>query len=313
MFATFLKPEAGGGSALTPGRERRLRLADGRAVGVAEYGDPSGRPILWFHGTPGGRRQVPPAAVAAARARGIRLIGIERPGIGDSTPHLHRSVLEWADDVNDVVDQLGIGNFALVGLSGGGPYVLGCAHRLAGRVVGGAILGGVAPAVGADAAPGGPMRLAVNLRPVLHALREPLGVAVWASAFALRPIASAVFDFVIGTMPPGDRAVMRRPEMKAMFLDDMLRAGQHQLRAPVYDLVLFTREWGFSVRDVRVPIRFWHGDADPLVPLEHAHHLAGLVPDAELRVRPGEGHMGNLDAAEEILDTLLGLWPRGGP
>ncbi|MCC6763792.1 MAG: alpha/beta hydrolase [Deltaproteobacteria bacterium] len=292
-----------------PFREDRVRLGDGRTIGIAEYGNPRGRAILWFPGTPGGRRQVPPRAIAEAQARGLRLVGVERPGIGDSTPHLHGSVLDWAEDVREVVDDLGIDRFALVGLSGGGPYVLGCAHRLASRVVAGAVLGGVAPAVGAEAAPGGAMRLAARLRVFLHALREPLGFTVWAAAFAFRPVASAVFDLAVSAMPPGDQQVMRRPEMKAMFLDDMLRAGREQLRAPIYDLVLFTRDWGFSPRDLRVPIRFWHGDADPLVPLEHAHHLAALVPGAELRVRPGEGHMGNLDAAEEILDALLALWP----
>jgi pimeloyl-ACP methyl ester carboxylesterase len=114
-------------------------------------------------------------------------------------------------------------------------------------------------------------------------------------------------------MPEGDQEVMQRPEMKQMFLDDMLRASRPQLHALVYDAVLFTRPWGFSVREIRVPIRFWHGDADSFVPLEHAEHLAALIPDTELRVRPREGHMGNLDAAEEVLDTLLGLWPREHP
>ncbi|MCC6850277.1 MAG: alpha/beta hydrolase [Deltaproteobacteria bacterium] len=305
MIAALLSDEG----VPAPHREERVELADGRTIGIAEYGDAHGRAVLWFPGTPGGRRQIPPRAVAVARARGIRLIGIERPGIGDSTPHLYPSVLGWADDVAEVTTRLGVGRFALVGLSGGGPYVLACAHRLAHRVVAGAVLGGVAPALGEDAAAGGAMSLATRLAAVVHTLREPLAVAVWATAFALRPLASGAFDLAVSAMPPGDREVMRRPEMKAMFLDDMLLAGRRQLHAPVYDIVLFTRPWGFSPRDVRVPIRFWHGDADPIVPLEHAHHLAALVPDAELRVRPGEGHMGNLDAAEEILDTLLAFWP----
>jgi pimeloyl-ACP methyl ester carboxylesterase len=64
------------------------------------------------------------------------------------------------------------------------------------------------------------------------------------------------------------------------------------------------------LRDIQVPIRFWHGDADHFVPLDHGEHQARLVPDSDLKVRPREGHMGSLDAAEEILDTILGLWPR---
>ena len=128
--------------------------------------------------------------------------------------------------------------------------------------------------------------------------------------FALRPLASQAFDLFIGTMPEGDQEVMSRPEMKHMFMDDLLRASRLQLHAPLYDLVLFTRPWGFSLRDIRVPIRFWHGDADHLVPLAHGEHQAALVPDSDLQVRPREGHMGSLDAAEEILDSILGLWPR---
>ena len=110
-------------------------------------------------------------------------------------------------------------------------------------------------------------------------------------------------------MPEGDRKVFHRPEMKAMFIDDLNRASRQQLLAPVYDVVQFTRPWGFSLCDIRVPIRFWHGDADNIVPLAHAERMAALVPDAELRVRPGEGHIGNLAAAEEILDVILALWP----
>ena len=94
-----------------------------------------------------------------------------------------------------------------------------------------------------------------------------------------------------------------------MFLDDLARASRRQLHGPLYDILQFTRPWGFSLRDVRVPIRFWHGDADPIVPLAHAEHMAALVPDAELRVRPREGHIGNLDAAREVLEVLLDLWP----
>ena len=106
--------------------------------------------------------------------------------------------------------------------------------------------------------------------------------------------------------------VFKRPEIKAMFIDDMLRASRRQLRAPMLDAVQLTRSWGFSLREIRVPIRFWHGDADNLVPLAHAQHMAAMVPGATLRVRPGEGHIGNLAAAEEVLDELVSLWQAAG-
>jgi len=54
-----------------------LRLSDGRRLGYAEYGDPAGAPLLFFHGTPGSRR-VARWADPVARRRGIRLIGAAR-------------------------------------------------------------------------------------------------------------------------------------------------------------------------------------------------------------------------------------------
>jgi len=296
---------------LEPRLEGTVLLRDGRSLGFAEYGTADGVPIFWFPGTPGGRRQIPPRARKAAEQRNVRLIAVERPGLGASTPHLYESLLGWADDVEEIADRFGLDRFGLVGLSGGGAYVLACAYRLARRVVGGAILGGVAPARGDDAPPGGAVGFAARGSFLLHAFREPLAHALWATVYSLRPLASPVFDlFVSNMMPEGDKEVMQRPEMKQMFIDDMLRASRPQLHALVYDAVLFTRPWGFSVREIRVPIRFWHGDADSFVPLEHAEHLASLIPDTELRIRPREGHMGNLDAAEEVLDSLLGLWTR---
>lgn len=293
-----------------PRIEGTTLLRNGRSVGLAEYGPAHGVPVLWFPATPGGRRQIPPLARVAAGQRNIRLIALERPGIGSSSPHLYKSLLGWADDVEEIADRLALDRFGLVGVSGGGPYVLACAHQLPERVVAGAVLGGVAPALGRDAPPGGIVGLAARMRLLLHPARRPLGFALWLTAYALRPLASQAFDFYVSAaMPEGDQRVMHRPEMKSMFVDDLLRAGRSQLRSLACDLVLFTRPWGFSVRDIRVPIRFWHGDADNMVPVAHAEHLAGLIPDAQLSIRPREGHLGNLDAAEEVLDTILSLWP----
>ena len=112
-----------------PRLEGSYRLARGRRIGFAEWGRADGVPVLWFHGTPGGRHQIAPDARRLAADMGIRLISLERPGIGGSSRHLYENIAEWADDVGTIVDRLGIDRFACVGLSGGGPYVLACAAR----------------------------------------------------------------------------------------------------------------------------------------------------------------------------------------
>jgi pimeloyl-ACP methyl ester carboxylesterase len=285
-----------------------VTLRDGRRLGFAEYGGVHGRPVLWFHGTPGGRRQIPAVARVLALERDVRLIALERPGVGLSTRHLYASLLDWADDVEQFTSSLQLDRFAVVGLSGGGPYALACAARMPTRVVAGAVLGGVAPTRGADALPGGLVGLAAQVAPALTLLREPLALGTWLALRLLRPVASQALEVYARISPESDRRIFADPLMKQMFLDDLLLASRTQMYAPVYDLVLFTRPWGFSVRDVKVPIDFWHGDSDNIVPLSHSEHLATLVAGSVLKVWPGQSHLAGFAAAVEILDTLLGHW-----
>jgi pimeloyl-ACP methyl ester carboxylesterase len=304
---------AGTGQVPAPRLEGAITLADGRRIGYAEYGDPAGRVVIWFHGTPGARRQMPVASREAATRRGVRLVVLERPGIGLSTTHPYDRVVDWAVDVDECADRLGVERFAVAGLSGGGPYALASAHELPDRVVAGAVLGGVAPTRGVEGITGGLVQLATWTRDLLRPLRSPLGRGLWLGLQAGRPFSSAIFDAYARLSPPGDRQVFSEPGMKEMFVDDLLRGGRTQFAAFVHDVVLFTRHWGFEVGGIDVPFHFWHGDADTVVPLEHGEHLAGLLPGAELRVRPGESHLGGLAAASEVLDALLGHWDEGAP
>ena len=302
---------AGGDAArsLAPRIEGAVTLSNGRRIGFAEYGPPNGRPVLWFHGTPGARRQVPPTAREAADQLGVRIVALERPGIGASSPHAYDSILEWAEDVEECIDQLGIDRFGIVGLSGGGPYALACAYRMPDRTVAVAVIGGVAPTRGEDAPEGGVVRLTARFSSVLDLLHEPLSHGLWALVWALRPLASPAFDLFARFSPAGDKEVFAAPGMKVMFLDDLLRASRRQLRAPVSDLRLFGRPWGFSPRDVAVPVLLWHGDEDYIVPVAHSEHVADLLPGAELRINPGAAHLANLTLGDEVLEAILRHWP----
>ncbi len=292
-----------------PRIEGALQLGDGRRLGFAEFGPPDGRPVLWFHGTPGARRQVPPTARAAADELGVRVIGIERPGVGASTPHLYPSVLGFAHDVREITERMNLGAIGLVGLSGGGAYVLACAHLMPEQVVAGAVLNGVAPTRGPDAPGGGLVAMASRFTPLLRAGRGPAARALWLGTRAAALAADPVLRAYALVSPDGDRRLLEIPEFKEMFVDDLVRGSRRRFSAPILDLLLFGRHWGFSVGEIEVPIHFWHGDADHLVPLAHGEHLAGLVPGATLSVRPGDNHLGSLAAGREVLETVVAEWP----
>ena len=95
-----------------------------------------------------------------------------------------------------------------------------------------------------------------------------------------------------------------------MFLDDLLNGARFQVSAPLSDIVLFTKHWGFEAADVAVPVHWWHGDADHIVPHAHGKHLVSRLPHAELTTIAGESHLGGLGAATRVLDGLLELGPR---
>jgi pimeloyl-ACP methyl ester carboxylesterase len=146
------------------------------------------------------------------------------------------------------------------------------------------------------------------LEPVLRVLRVPLGDVITHALRPLRIVGSQAYDLYAHVAPPSDRPVMAQPEMKAMFLNDLITAAVGGMRAPVGDFVVFARDWGFSLRDIRVPVRFWHGDADGIVPFSHGQFQAAMVPGADLIVCPGAGHFGGFVQTAAVLDWIDDVW-----
>jgi pimeloyl-ACP methyl ester carboxylesterase len=293
-----------------PKLEGNIAVGDDRQIGFAEFGDPQGRAVFWLHGTPGARRQIPMEARVYAEQRQIRLIGVDRPGIGSSTPYQYDTVFAFADDLRTIADTLGIDKFEVIGLSGGGPYTLACAAAMPDRVVAAGVLGGIAPSRGADAIGGGVMAFGSKVAPVLEVAGYPIRLAAVSLVRLARPVASPALDLYGRLSPEADRHMLARPEFKAMFLDDLLNGSRKQLAAPFADVVVFARDWGFRLDEVKVPVRWWHGDRDHIVPFEHGQHVVSRLPDAQLYHLPGESHLAGLGRAEEILDTMVGLWDR---
>jgi pimeloyl-ACP methyl ester carboxylesterase len=292
-----------------PKLEGNVAVGEDRRIGFAEFGDPQGRAIFWLHGTPGARRQIPMEARIYAEKANIRLIGLDRPGIGSSTPHRYERVVAFAEDLRTIADTLGIEKMAVVGLSGGGPYTLGCAAAMPDRVVAAGVIGGVAPTVGPDAAPGGLMgNLGTRVAPLLQHAGTPIGLLASGLIRLIKPVASPITDLYGRVSPEGDRRLLARPEIKAMFLDDLLNGSRKQLAAPFSDIVVFARDWGIRLDQITVPVRWWHGDADHIVPFRHGEHVVSRLSDAELYPMPGESHLAGLGRAEEILQTMLKVW-----
>src|SRR5438105_813270 len=190
---------------ITPPRlEGIITLDDGRRLGFAEFGPARGRAVFWLHGTPGARRQIPEEARVVAEELGVRIIGLDRPGVGASSPFLYSSFLDFTVDVAEVADRLGVDRFAMIGLSGGGPYVLACAYAMPDRVTAAGVLGGVAPTKGDDALGGGLVGRLAPLGRLADVFRVPLSLVLTVVIWSLRPVASPAFDLYARVSPEGD-------------------------------------------------------------------------------------------------------------
>ena len=291
-----------------PKLEGNIAVGDDRQVGFAEFGDPQGRAIFWLHGTPGARRQIPMEARVYAEQQKIRLIGVDRPASAPprttSTKRCPHSPTTCAPSRT----RWGSTRF-VVGLSGGGPYTLACAAAMpiaswprASSVV---LPRPWAPTPFPEV--DGVRR--TRVAPLLQVAGGPIGLA--ASDHPADP-AGRVPSRYLRTDVTGSRPrLLARPEIKAMFLDDAQRQPK-QMAAPFSDVVVFARDWGFRLDEIKVPVRWWHGDHDHIVPFAHGQHVVSKLSDAELYHLPGESHLAGLGRAEEILHTMIKVWDEYG-
>jgi pimeloyl-ACP methyl ester carboxylesterase len=163
---------------------------------------------------------------------------------------------------------------------------------------------------GPDKIRGGLVEVAPYAAPLMAATRVPLSYALAAAVRVLRPLVTPIIRGYAVVQPRGDKELLARPEFEAMFLDDLLNASRYQMGAPLSDIILFTRDWGFEAADVQVPVRWWHGDADHIIPHSHGVHMASRLPNAVFATIDGESHLGGMGMATEVLQTLMELGPR---
>jgi pimeloyl-ACP methyl ester carboxylesterase len=189
-----------------------LRLKDGRKLGYAEYGDPAGEPLFFFQGTPSSRLLHPDEVITAAL--GVRQIQLDRPGFGLSDFQPGRTLLNWPDDVAEVADLLELERFALVGISGGGPYVAACAYKIPERLTAVAMVSSGGPVDAPGAMEGLPRerRLAVAV-----AQRAPwlLGPLLWLLQNPGRD-PKRFFERYAAHNPPADQVYLEQPEFSQM-------------------------------------------------------------------------------------------------
>jgi pimeloyl-ACP methyl ester carboxylesterase len=279
-----------------------LRLADGRTLGYAEYGDPRGRPLVYLHGFPGSRL-AGGALDQAARAGGLRVLAPERPGLGLSSPQPGRTLLDHAQDVRALAEALGLARFTVLGESGGGPYALVCAHELPMQVVRAAVVCGLGPVAAPGATDGIALKerigYAIAARAPVLAGRVLVPFAAWARR---RP--RQFLHITRWQLGEADRKALRGP-LGDLVAADFAEAFRQGGRGVGEELALLFRPWPFEPSAIRVPVVFFHGDDDRTVSVAVSRALAARLPGSRLHIAEREGHFSLLDReARTVLAEL---------
>jgi pimeloyl-ACP methyl ester carboxylesterase len=274
----------------------------GRTVSVYEYGDPNGAPVMVFHGTPACGAGFA-WADESARARGLRLVAPDRPGVGRSSRMRSWTIADYPAQVAALADVLDIDQFAVWGYSGGGPYAVACAALIPDRVATTAVAAGMGQ-VGVWATIDESEK---TDRQMLHLSTTHPAVArflLGTSGRVARVSPKIAMKSFEQQLNDNDRAVVLTlgppEEVMALFTQAFTR-GAHGV---VADYAAIARPWGFDVEAITSPLALFHGDADTMVPLRHSEELAKRVPGSTVTVWPGEGHLGTITHVDDILDRL---------
>ena len=265
--------------------EGKLEVVDGRTVGWADAGT-SGTPVLWCHGGPGSRLEGIALGPVAEEA-GLRIVGIDRPGYGASTPQPGRTIAGWVADALAVVDHLGIDRFAVVGVSTGGAYALAVAAAAPDRVLGAVLccaLTDMAWDEGRAMVPGG------GTEEIWAAPDRETALAIAVATFGDdgTKIATAAAG---AELPAADVALFMDPEWLGALGPNLQASFTQGVVGYTDDRLADGLGWGsFDVAAVRCPVRVIHGGSDTIVPVAHAHHTASIVPGATLHVFDDLGH-----------------------
>lgn len=280
-----------------------ILLPDGRKLSYQVYGAADGCPVFYFHGTPSSSSEAQLIDNEILVNNQIRLIAIDRPGIGMSDFQKKRTFYNWAKDVEEVANKLGIDKFSILGFSGGGPYVAGCAALIPERLTSALIVSGA---------------WQMNVKEAQQHIYE--SVRLFWKVAAKAPF---LLPYILKGMQTDTEEVTEKDvetwkhkaaEVDFNFLNQNNRIG-HSKKAGMYglanvngttwDVLMYLRQWDFDPAKISFPITILHGLKDRNVPLALVEKYAAIITNSTLKLYENEGHYSIL--GNQLGDVIFAL------
>ena len=285
--------------------DHTLTLSSGRKLGYAEFGDPAGAPLFYFHGWPSSRLQGR-MLHEYGQQHHLRVIAPDRPGIGLSDFQPDRRLLDWPPVLAELADSLGWEKFHMLGVSGGGPYALAAAHQLPERMLKVGICCGAVPL------------LLLGTEGLLWIYRMALVARRWAPSslapglrltewLVRKEPSHWLLKFFFASLCEADRKAILQTNAYGVLTASCLEALHSSTDAVRVDGDLYSSDWGFDLGEIQTQVCFWHGAMDRNIPLSLAKRTAAMLPNTVTKWYPKDGHYSLvLQRIHEIVHELLG-------
>lgn len=282
-----------------------LTLKDGRKLGYLDVGMAGGPVVFHFHGHGSSRLEALMLEDAAHRL-GLRVVALDRPGIGYSDPKAGDRLLDWPGDVAEAADILGIDRFAVQGMSAGGPYALACAHALGPRVTHCSLISAVPP-------PEIARRTGPRIRRLAWWVAHRFPKYLRRRLAQFRPDGPPREDLVRERMlrvaqwlGGEDLRLMQIEALRAVLARTMMETARQSGAGNRSEIERLVKPWGFDIRELSDTRFFvWHGDEDRIMPVGPARMMARRLKNATATFYAGEGHFSVLvNRAYDLLAVL---------
>lgn len=257
-----------------------IEMIDGLAVEIS--GPKSGMPVLFGHSLLFNRGMFD--AQVAELSRDFRCVNIDFRGHGASAiPPRGFRITDQAEDYRKVMDHLGIGRAAIVGLSMGGMAGMHLAVAHPSRVAGLVLLN-----TSADPEPA-------------SARAKDMALALMARVFG----ANAFIRKQVAPLMFGATFRAASPEVVEAWMQQIATLDRSGLYRAV--TMVMSRPAVPRLGDIRAPTFVIAGDEDAAIPVNRMERIAAAIPNAELRILPRTGHISTVEQPE-VTTKLLRVW-----
>ncbi|KAI1100825.1 alpha/beta-hydrolase [Jackrogersella minutella] len=297
----------------SPTKVELFALADGRNISYAFYGDyDSSRTIFYHHGYPSSLEEALYCHDLALKHK-LRIISVDRPGMGSSTNQPNRRLLDWPADLLALADHLKVDRFAVIGVSGGGPYALACFHKIPrSRCVGLGIMSGLFPT---NLGLGGMLLMnralfwTASWSPWLVGQAFNIGIKIGIGNTENLDVLEKKSGALMKTRPKPDRDAWDNSsrDVRLGLILGFKGAFRNGFDGAGWEARVYNSDWGFALDEVAAEpgeIVIWHGEEDVNCPLAMTEKAVKLLRNAELRVTKRQAHMLFITKADEALQTL---------